>query len=126
MNFWDFLWLVFISYIFIAYLMLLFSIFSDLFRDRELGGFAKFLWIFFLIMAPFLGILIYLIARGRAMTERSMAAATAAKAHQDAYIKSVAGSGTSAADQIASAKSLLDSGAITTAEYDALKAKALA
>ena len=126
MNFWDFLWLVFISYIFIAYLMLLFSIFSDLFRDRELGGFAKFLWIFFLIMAPFLGILIYLIARGRAMTERSMAAATAAKAQQDAYIKSVAGSGTSAADQIASAKSLLDSGAITTAEYDALKSKALA
>lgn len=126
MDFWEFLWLVFISYIFIAYLMLLFSIFSDLFRDRDLGGFAKFLWIFFLIIAPFLGILIYLIARGRAMTERSMAAATAAKAQQDAYIKSVAGSGASAADQIASAKSLLDSGAITPAEYDALKAKALA
>jgi hypothetical protein len=126
MNFGEFLWLVFISYVLIAYLMLLFSIFSDLFRDRELGGFAKFLWIMFLIIAPFLGVLIYLVARGHAMTERQIAAATAAKAEQDRYIQSVAGSGASAADQIASAKSLLDTGAITKTEYDALKAKALA
>jgi len=125
-NFWEFLWLIFISYIFIAYLMLLFSIFADLFRDRELGGFAKFLWIFFLIIAPFLGVLIYLIARGHAMGQRQMDAAMQAKAQQDRYIKSVAASGASAADQIASAKALLDSGAITNAEYEALKAKALA
>jgi hypothetical protein len=127
MDFWDFLWLVFLSYIFVAYLMILFTIFRDIFRDSELGGFAKFLWIVFLVVLPFLGILIYLVARGHAMTSRQMAAATTAKAQQDAYIRSVAGSGAglSAADQIASAKALLDSGAITQAEFDALKAKAL-
>lgn len=126
MNFWEFLWLIFISYILIAYLFLLFRIFADVFRDREMGGFAKFLWVMFLIIAPFLGVLIYLVARGQAMTERQIADVNAMKAQQDQYIKSVAGSGPSAADQIASAKALLDSGAITTAEYDALKAKALA
>lgn len=126
MNFWEFLWLIFISYILIAYLFLLFRIFADVFRDREMGGFAKFLWVMFLIIAPFLGVLIYLVARGQAMTERQIADVNAMKAQQDQYIKSVARSGPSAADQIASAKALLDSGAITTAEYDALKAKALA
>jgi len=124
MNFGEFLWLLFITYIFIAYLMIIFSIFADLFRDRELGGFVKFLWILFIIFAPFLSVLIYLVARGHGMSERQMAAASAAKAQQDAYIQSVAGS--SAADQVASAKALLDAGAITAAEYDALKAKALA
>lgn len=126
MDFWEFLWLLFIGYIFIAYLMLLFSIFADLFRDRDLGGFAKFMWILFLIIAPFLGVLVYLIARGHAMGERQMAYAMAAKAQQDAYIQSVAATSSSAADQIASAKALLDSGSITAAEYEALKAKALA
>ncbi len=126
MSFWEFLWLIFISYIFIAYLMLIFSIIADLFRDRSLGGFAKFFWIFFIIIAPFLSVLIYLIARGKSMSERQMASAQAARAQQDSYIRSVAGTSGTAADQIASAKALLDSGAITQAEYEALKTKALA
>ncbi len=126
MNFWEFLWLIFITYILIAYIMLMISIWVDIFRDRDLGGFAKFLWIVFLVFFPFLGVLIYLIARGRAMSERQLAYAQSAKAQQDSYIRSVAGTQASAADQIASAKALLDSGAISQAEFDALKAKALA
>lgn len=126
MNFWEFLWLIFITYVLIAYIMLMISIWVDIFRDRDLGGFAKFLWIAFLVFFPFLGVLIYLIARGRAMTERQLASAQSAKAQQDSYIRSVAGTQASAADQISSAKALLDSGAITQAEFEALKAKALA
>lgn len=125
MDFWEFLWLIFISYVFIAYLMLLFAIFADIFRDRELGGFAKFLWILFLIIAPFLGALIYFVARGRAMGERQMALAEEKRDRQEQYIRSVSTSSGSAADQIASAKSLMDSGAITPAEYETLKTKAL-
>jgi hypothetical protein len=114
-------------FLFFIWIWLLIVVFSDIFRSHDMGGFAKFLWIVFLVVLPFLGILIYLVARGHAMTSRQMAAATTAKAQQDAYIRSVAGSGAglSAADQIASAKALLDSGAITQAEFDALKAKAL-
>lgn len=126
MNFWEFLWLIFITYVLIAYIMLMISIWVDIFRDRDLGGFAKFLWIAFLVFFPFLSVLIYLIARGRAMTERQLASAQSAKAQQDSYIRSVAGTQASAADQISSAKALLDSGAITQAEFEALKAKALA
>ena len=124
MSFWEFLWLIFISYIFIAYLMLLFTIVADIFRDDELGGGAKFSWLVFLIFLPFLGILSYLIARGSSMGARQEARLSSAKAQQDQYIRSVAGSG-SPADQIASAKALLDAGTITAAEYETLKAKAL-
>ena len=124
-SFWDFLWLLFWSYIFVAYLMLLFHIFGDLFRDRDLGGFAKALWTIGLIVFPFLMALIYLIARGKGMAERQAGAIQQAQAETDRYIKSVAGT-TSAADQIASAKALLDDGSISPAEFDQLKAKALA
>ena len=126
MDFTHFLWLLVWSFFFVAYLMVFFNIIGDLFRDGELGGFAKALWIIALVFFPFLIALIYLIARGKGMTERSVAAAQAQKAMTDRYIQSVATTTTSPADQIASAKSLLDSGAITQAEYDALKAKALA
>ncbi len=124
-SFWDFLWLLFWSYIFVAYLILLFHIFGDIFRDRDLGGFAKVLWTIGLIFFPFLVALIYLIARGKGMAERQMGAARQAQAETDQYIKSVAGT-TSAADQIASAKTLLDNGSINQAEFEQLKAKALA
>nr|WP_312677376.1 SHOCT domain-containing protein [Microbacterium sp.] len=107
-----------------AYLFALFAIIGDLFRDRKLNGWAKAIWIFFLIFFPIITALIYLIARGRGMGERQVAAAQQYKAAHDDYIKQVAG--TSPADQIAQAKSLLDSGAISPAEYEALKAKALA
>jgi hypothetical protein len=125
MGFWDFLWLLFWSYVFVAYLILLFHIIGDVFRDRDLGGFAKALWMVFLIVAPFLSALICLIARGRGMAERQAGAARQAQAETEQYIQSVAGAPNSA-DQIASAKALLDDGTISQGEYEQLKVKALA
>jgi hypothetical protein len=125
MGFWDFLWLLFWSYVFVAYLMLLFHIIGDVFRDRDLGGFAKALWMVFLIVAPFLSALLYLIARGRGMAERQAGAARQAQAETEQYIQSVAGA-PNPADQIASAKALLNDGTISEAEYQQLKVKALA
>ena len=126
MSFWDVIWFIIVSFAFIAYLMVMFSIIMDLFRDRETSGLMKAVWIVFLIFLPFLTALIYLIARGNGMAERNVRSAEEMKAQQDAYIKSVAGGGASPADQIAQAKALLDSGSITQAEFDQLKAKALA
>jgi Short C-terminal domain len=125
-SFWDFFWLLVWTFFFVMYLMVLFQIIADLFRDRDLSGGWKALWVVFLIIFPFLAALVYLIARGRGMAERHMAAARSAQAATDQYIKSVATQGSSPADQIASAKSLLDSGAITQQEFEQLKAKALA
>ena len=125
MSFWDFFLLLIWSYVFFAYLMLLFHIIGDVFRDRDLGGGAKAGWIIGLIVVPFLVAVIYLIARGRGMGERQAAVARQAKADADQYIKSVADT-TSPADQIATAKRLLDDGSITSTEFDQLKAKALA
>ncbi|MGO4257569.1 SHOCT domain-containing protein [Marmoricola sp. RAF53] len=125
MSFWDIIWFIIISFAFIAYLMVLFNIIADLFRDHDLGGGWKAVWIVLLIFFPLITALVYLIVRGRGMAERQMKSVNAAVAAQDAYIKQVAGSGQSASDQIASAKALLDSGAITQAEFEALKAKAL-
>ena len=124
MNFSDFLWLLFWSYIFVAYLMVLFQIIGDVFRDHELGGFAKALWMIGLIVFPILVALIYLIARGKGMAERQAGAARKVQADTDSYVKSVAGT-TSSADQIASAKALRDDGSITNDEYERLKEKAL-
>ncbi|HEU4544743.1 MAG TPA: SHOCT domain-containing protein [Microlunatus sp.] len=125
MSFWDFFLLMIWSYVFIAYLILLFHIIKDVFRDPDLGGGAKALWIIGLIVVPFLIALIYVIARGRGMAERRAEADRQARAEADQYIQSVAGS-SSPAEQITSAKQLLDSGSITPAEFDQLKAKALA
>ena len=125
MGFWDFFWLLIWTYIFVAYLVLLFHIVVDVFKDPELGGFAKALWMIVLIVMPFLGALIYLIARGRGMAERQAGAARQAQAETEQYIQSVA-SAPSSADQIASAKALLDDGTINQTEYEGLKAKALA
>jgi len=125
----SFLLAMFEFFIFFAWFMSLFWIFGDLFRSKDLGGVAKTLWTLFLIFLPILGMLIYLIARGSGMTERSLEAAAEAQKRQDTYIRSVvASNGTkgSAADEIASAKALLDSGAISATEYEQLKAKVLA
>jgi heme/copper-type cytochrome/quinol oxidase subunit 2 len=113
------------SYLFVAYLVVLFHIIGDVFRDRELGGFAKALWMIGLIVVPVLGALIYLIARGRGMAERQAGAAQQAREETDRYIQYVANA-PSSADQIASAKALRDDGTITQVEYEGLKAKALA
>ena len=120
---WDAIWWFLTIFVFLAYLMALFSIISDLFRDRKLGGLAKALWFIFLIFVPFLTALVYLVARGRGMGERAADQARAVQSAQEDYIRQVAGG---AAAEIGEAKKLLDSGAISQTEYEALKAKALA
>ena len=125
MNFWDFFWLLVWSFFFVMYLMVLFQIIRDLFRDSDLSGWVKALWIIALIFAPFLSAIIYLIARGRGMAERQARDMADARAATDEYIQSVSGRSVPA-EQIASAKQLLDSGVITQAEFDRLKEKALA
>jgi len=118
-------------FLFFAWFMCLFWIFGDLFRSRDLGGWGKTLWSLFLIILPLLGMLMYLIVRGGGMSERAEASAFDAQRRQETYIRQVAGSasgapaGRSATDEIASAKSLLDSGTITQAEFERLKATAL-
>jgi hypothetical protein len=116
-------------FIFFAWFMCLFWIFGDLFRSRDLGGFAKTLWTLFLIILPILGMLVYLIVRGHGMSERALEAQAEVQKRQDAYIRSVAtpnGGKRSVTDEIASAKALFDSGAISASEYEQLKADALA
>ena len=115
-------------FIFFAWFMCLFWIFGDLFRSKDLGGVAKTFWALFLIILPILGMLIYLIARGGGMQERALSAQAAMQTQQEHYIRSVAGSAgeRTATQQITDAKSLLDSGSITTAEFERLKADALA
>ena len=125
MSFWDFFWLLIWTYILVAYLMLLFRIIADVFRDHDLGGFAKALWMIVLILVPFLGALIYLIARGRGMAERQASRAQQSRAETDRYIQYVANK-PSSTDQIASAKTLLEDGTITQDEFERMKAKALA
>ena len=123
----SFLLALFEFFLFFAWFMCLFWVIGDIFRSSDLGGGGKTLWVIFVILIPWLGILVYLIARGHGMQERQLEQAKQMHEAQAEYIKSVAGSsGGSATDQIASAKSLLDSGAISQAEFDALKAKALA
>jgi hypothetical protein len=121
---WDFLWHFLIIFAWIAYLLVLFQILVDLFwRDRKTSGWVKAIWVFFLLLLPWLTALIYLIARGKGMAQRAHAAATAAKQETDAYIREVAGR--SPAQEIADAKALLDVGTISQAEFDSLKARAL-
>ena len=126
-SFWDIIWWFLTIFIFISYLFVLFAIISDLFRDHKLNGWWKAVWIIFLLFFPIITALVYLIARGRGMGERSQAQAKQLQEAQSEYIKSVAGAGAaSPSDEIAKARALLDAGTIDQAEYDALKAKALA
>jgi ABC-type multidrug transport system fused ATPase/permease subunit len=111
-------------FVFIAYLMVMFHIIGDIFRDRELGGGSKALWIIGLIFLPIITALIYLIARGKGMAERQREVVQKVRSQQEEYIKGVAG--VSPADQIARAKALLGEGTITQEEFQKLKAKALA
>jgi hypothetical protein len=123
-NFWDIMWLIASTFVFVAYLFVLFQVVMDLFRDAELGGLAKAIWIVGLVFVPMLTALVYVIARGRGMAERQRSAMQRAKSETDAYIRQVAGK--SPADQIAVAKALLDAGTINQEEFAKLKAKALA
>lgn len=123
-NFWDIVWLILSTFVFVAYLLVLFHIVIDLFRDTELGGVFKALWIIGLIFLPFLTALAYIVFRGGGMADRQRAALQRAKSDTDAYIRGVAGK--SPAEQIADAKALLDAGTINHDEFARLKAKALA
>ena len=122
-NFWDLIQLLLSTFVLIVYLLILFQIIGDLFRDSELGGGYKVLWIIGLIILPGLTAIIYIIARGRGMAERQRASLARAKSDTDAYIRQVAGK--SPAEQIADAKALLDAGTINQAEFEKLKSKAL-
>ena len=124
MDFWDFFWLLVWSFFFVAYLMILFQVLGDLFRD-DMSGWFKALWVIALIVVPFLSLLLYLIVRGRGMAERQASSVRDMRAQADAHIRDVAGTA-SATEQIAAAKGLLDSGAITSAEFEQIKRKALA
>jgi len=126
MDFWSFFWLLVWSFLFVAYLMMLFHIFGDIFRDRELGGFAKVVWVVVLFVVPLLASLVYIIVRGKGMAEREMERNMARAAAEQDYIRSVAAKPDySPTDQLSQAKSLLDSGAISQEEYSQIKARAL-
>jgi ABC-type multidrug transport system fused ATPase/permease subunit len=122
--FWSMLWFFFLF----IWIMILVHIFSDLFRDHSLSGWTKTLWVLFLVFLPFLAVLIYLFTRGKGMAERAAARQQQAQDQFEGYVRTVAttGDATSPADQIARAKQLLDAGTIDQAEFDRLKAKALA
>jgi hypothetical protein len=121
----SFLVALFEFFLFFAWFMCLFWVLGDIFRSKDMGGGAKTLWVLFVIFIPWLGLLVYIIARGSGMQDRQLEQAKQMQQVQAEYIQSVASSGNTA-DQIASAKSLLDSGAITQSEFDQIKAKALA
>jgi hypothetical protein len=123
-TFWHGLWSLVMIFAFVAYLIILFNIIVDLFwRDHRSSGWVKAIWVVFLILVPYLTAFVYLVARGQGMAVRAREAATAAKKETDAYIREAAGR--SPAQEIADAKQLLDTGAITQQEFDSLKAKVL-
>jgi ABC-type multidrug transport system fused ATPase/permease subunit len=121
----DVLLWMFEFFLFVIWFWLLLTIFGDLFRDDELSGGVKAVWVIFVVLVPYIGILVYLIARGRGMADRAARAHARAQEQMNAQIRAAAGTSASPSDQIAQAKSLLDSGAIDQAEFDKLKARAL-
>jgi hypothetical protein len=123
-SFGDVMWTMFVFFAWILFFWLLFGVFGDLFSRHDLSGWAKAGWTIFVIILPFLGIFVYLISQGKGMGERAQQRAQAQQTQMDDYVRSVATSGS--AEEIAKGKQLLDSGAITPAEFEALKNKALA
>ena len=122
--FLDVLWTLLIVFLFVIWFMILFRVIIDIFRRHDIHGGGKTLWLIFVIVLPFLGVFVYLIAESKGMAERNQQQAQAAQADFDSYVKNVAAQ-SDPTEQIAKGKQLLDSGAITQAEFDALKAKAL-
>ena len=123
-SFGNILEAIVVIFLFTAYLMVLFSVIGDLFRDHETSGFVKAIWVFFFFVAPFISLLIYLIARGPGMQKRALEAQKQQQAAFNDYVQSTAAAG-NPAEQIAKAKELLDAGTISQQEFDSLKAKAL-
>ena len=124
--FLDVFWTMCIFFLWVLWFWLLFTVFADIFRRHDLSGWGKAGWIVFTIILPYLGVFIYLITQGRHMTERNIERAQADRAQFDDYVRKTAGDGGGAAAEIDKAKQLLDSGAITQTEFEALKHKALA
>ncbi len=121
--FLDVLWTMFIFFLWIVWFWLLFTVFVDVFRRHDIKGGKKTLWLIFVIILPFLGVFIYIITQNDGMTQRNLDRAKAQQAQFDKYVRESAGGG--AATEIANAKQLLDQGAISQAEFDAIKQKAL-
>ncbi len=123
-SFGEFLLSLLIIFFMIVFFIILFHVIFDLFRSKDLSGWAKFAWALFIIVLPFIGLFVYVIVRGVGMTERQMASATESQQAFDQYVRETAGSG-GAASEISKARELLDSGAISQDEFEALKKKAL-
>lgn len=119
--FWSMLWF----FMFFIWIWLLISVFGDIFRSHDMGGFAKALWVIFVIVLPYLGVFVYLIARGHRMSEHAMQAAQAQDAAQRAYIQSAVGATPSPVDELARLADLKSQGVISDAEFEQLKAKAI-
>ena len=123
--FLDVLWTMLIFFLWIIWFWILITVFIDLFRRKDTSGVSKVLWIIFVILVPFLGVFVYLLVNHDGMADRNIAQAQAQRSQMDQYVRETAGSGGAAAE-IEKAKGLLDSGAISQQEFDAIKAKALA
>jgi hypothetical protein len=124
-TFGDVMWTMFVFFAWILFFWMLFGVFGDLFGRHDISGWAKAGWTVFVIILPFLGIFVYLISQGKGMGERAQQRAQAQQTQVDDYVRSVAASG-SPTEEIAKGKELFDSGAISQAEFDQLKARALA
>jgi hypothetical protein len=118
-------WSMFIIFIWVLWFFLLFRVFVDIFRSDDLGGFAKVLWLIFVILVPFLGVFVYIIARGRSMNERDLARARQNEAEFQSYVQTVAADAPSTADELTKLADLKASGVLTDAEYEQQKAKLL-
>ena len=123
--FLDLMWTMVVFFLWILWFWLLFTVFADIFRRRDISGWGKAAWLIFAILLPFLGVFVYLITQNVGMTERNLEQARSQKAQFDEYVRETAGTAGGAAAEIDKAKQLLDSGAITQAEFEALKQKAL-
>lgn len=123
--FMDVLWSMIIFFFWVIWIWIVITVLIDVFRRHDIGGFAKALWVIFVVILPWLGVLIYLIVEHDGMRDRSMKQAQAQQRAFDDYVRDTAGGGGGSAAEIAKAKELLDSGAITQEEFEALKAKAL-
>ena len=123
-SFWTFLWSLIVIFFMVVYFIMLFTVIVDVFRRHDISGGKKALWLIFIFFLPFLGLIVYLIVNGDGIAQRHAASEQQAQQDFDSYVRNV--SGGDSAEQIAKAKGLLDSGAITQAEFDQLKAKALA
>jgi hypothetical protein len=123
--FLEVFWTMLIFFAFVVWIWILFTVLADIFRRHDVSGFGKVLWIIFIIILPYFGVFVYLIAEHTGMTERALKQQQAAQSQMDQYVQSVAAKG-DPAEQIAKAKTLLDNGTISQAEFDSIKQKALA